>query len=55
MSPFLCIGTTNGEGRADISPRGDPPGFVDILDDRTLLIPERPGNRRADTMLNVMA
>jgi PPOX class probable FMN-dependent enzyme len=55
MSPFLCIGTTNGDGRADISPRGDPPGFVDILDDRTLLIPERPGNRRADTMLNVMA
>jgi PPOX class probable FMN-dependent enzyme len=55
LSPFLCIGTTNSEGRADVSPRGDPPGFVTVLDDRTLLIPERPGNRRADTMLNVMA
>ena len=55
LSPFLCIGTTNNEGRADVSPRGDPPGFVTVLDDRTLLIPERPGNRRADTMLNVMA
>jgi len=55
LSPFLCIGTTNSEGRADVSPRGDPPGFVSVLDDRTLLIPERPGNRRADTMLNVMA
>lgn len=54
LSPFLCIGTTNGEGIADVSPRGDPPGFVKVLGDKTLLIPERPGNRRADTMLNVM-
>lgn len=54
LSPFLCIGTTNGEGVADVSPRGDPPGFVKVVDDTTLLIPERPGNRRADTMLNVM-
>ena len=55
LSPFLCLGTTNGEGQADVSPRGDPAGFVKVLDDRTLLIPERPGNRRADSMLNVMA
>ncbi|MDA0369520.1 MAG: pyridoxamine 5'-phosphate oxidase family protein [Proteobacteria bacterium] len=55
LSPFLCLGTTNGQGLADVSPRGDPPGFVAVLDDRTLLLPERPGNRRADSMLNVMA
>ncbi len=54
LSPFLCLGSTNGDGVADVSPRGDPPGFVKVLDDITLLIPERPGNRRADTMLNVM-
>jgi len=54
LSPFLCLGTTNGNGQADVSPRGDPAGFVKVLDDRTLLIPERPGNRRADSMLNVM-
>jgi PPOX class probable FMN-dependent enzyme len=54
LSPFLCLGTTNGEGQADVSPRGDPAGFVKVMDDRTLLIPERPGNRRADSMLNVM-
>jgi len=55
LSPFLCLGTTNGKGQADVSPRGDPPGFVKVLDARTLLIPERPGNRRADSMLNLMA
>jgi hypothetical protein len=54
LSPFLCLGTTNGDGQADVSPRGDPAGFVKVLDDHTLLIPERPGNRRADSMLNVM-
>jgi uncharacterized protein len=53
-SPFLCIGTTNAEGRADVSPRGDPPGFVQVLDDRTLAIPDRPGNNRLDTMLNLV-
>ncbi len=55
LSPFLCIGTADAEGHQDVSPRGDPPGFVKVLDDRTLVIPERPGNRRADTMLNVIA
>lgn len=54
LSPFLCIGTADAEGRADVSPRGDPPGFVQVLDDRTLLIPDRPGNNRADSMLNIM-
>jgi PPOX class probable FMN-dependent enzyme len=54
-SPFLCIGTADAEGNADVSPRGDPPGFVRIIDDRTLLIPDRPGNNRADTMVNIIA
>ncbi|PSJ57125.1 pyridoxamine 5'-phosphate oxidase family protein [Pseudaminobacter soli (ex Li et al. 2025)] len=54
LSPFLCMGSTDAQGSADVSPRGDAPGFVAVLDDRTLLIPERPGNRRFDTMKNLM-
>lgn len=54
-SPFLTIGTQNREGRADVSPRGDPPGFVRVLDDRTLAIPDRPGNNRLDTLSNILA
>jgi uncharacterized protein len=54
-SPFLCIGTQSPDGRADVSPRGDPPGFVRVLDDRTLVIPDRPGNNRLDTMTNILA
>ncbi len=42
LSPFLCLGTSGADGRHDVSPRGDPPGFVQVLDDKTLLIPERP-------------
>jgi PPOX class probable FMN-dependent enzyme len=53
-SPFLSLGTTAADGHVDVSIRGDPPGFVRVLDDRTILIPERPGNRRADTMGNLM-
>ena len=53
-SPFLCIGTSGESGRADVSPRGDPPGFVQILDDNTLFIPDRPGNNRLDTMTNII-
>src|SRR5262249_32596266 len=53
-SPFLCIGTCSKGGRADVSPRGDPPGFVQVLDDRTLIIPDRPGNNRLDTMSNIL-
>ena len=53
-SPFLVIGT-HGQGKVgDVSPRGDAPGFVAVLDDHTLVIPERPGNRRLDTLLNVL-
>jgi hypothetical protein len=54
-SPFLCIGTQNRDGRADVSPRGDPPGFVRILDESTLAIPDRPGNNRLDTQVNILA
>src|SRR5262249_16844362 len=53
-SPFVCLATADGEGRCDVSPRGDPSGFVRILDDVTLLLPERPGNRIADTLTNIM-
>ncbi len=54
-SPFLTIGTQNSDGRADVSPRGDPAGFVQVLDDRTLAIPDRPGNNRLDTLSNILA
>jgi PPOX class probable FMN-dependent enzyme len=54
-SPFLCLGTQDATGKADVSPRGDPPGFVSILDDRTLAIPDRPGNNRLDTLSNILA
>jgi uncharacterized protein len=54
-SPFLCIGTQSQNGSADVSPRGDPCGFVKILDDKTLLIPDRPGNNRLDTQTNILA
>jgi uncharacterized protein len=54
LSPFLLIGTTNANGDTDVSPRGDPPGFVQVLDEKTLVIPERPGNRRADTLVSIL-
>lgn len=53
-SPFLLIGTTGADGRIDMSPKGDPPGFVHVLDERTLAIPDRLGNRRADTFSNLV-
>jgi PPOX class probable FMN-dependent enzyme len=53
-SPFILIASTDGEGSIDISPKGDPAGFVRVLDDRTLAIPDRPGNHRADTFVNVI-
>lgn len=54
-SPFLCIGTQDRDGKADVSPRGDPVGFVKILDQHTLAIPDRPGNNRLDTLVNILA
>ncbi len=55
MSPFLVISTADAQGKADLSPRGDPPGFVHVVDDRTILVPDRPGNNRLDTMSNITA
>ncbi|WP_439514444.1 pyridoxamine 5'-phosphate oxidase family protein [Oceanibaculum nanhaiense] len=52
-SPFLCIATADAEGKQDVSPRGDPPGFVQVLDDKTLAIPDRVGNNRIDTLKNL--
>jgi PPOX class probable FMN-dependent enzyme len=54
-SPFVCIATASADGGLDVSPRGDPPGFTRILDDRTLLLPERPGNRIADSLTNLLS
>ena len=54
-SPFICIGTQNLQGKADVSPRGDPVGFVKILDQHTLAIPDRPGNNRLDSLVNIIA
>lgn len=53
-SPFVLVGSGDAAGRMDVSPKGDRPGFVQVLDDRTLAIPDRPGNRRADTFMNVL-
>jgi uncharacterized protein len=54
-SPFVCVGTQNLDGKADVSPRGDPAGFVKILDHHTLAIPDRPGNNRLDSLTNILA
>ena len=53
-SPFVVVASSNSAGNLDVSPKGDPAGFVCVLDDRTIAIPERPGNRRADTFRNVL-
>jgi uncharacterized protein len=53
-SPFMLLATSSTDGTCDVSPRGDPAGFVHILDERTLLVPERPGNKLADSLRNVL-
>ena len=53
-SPFVLVCSSDSRGRMDVSPKGDPPGFVQVLDDKTLAIPDRPGNRRADTFCNLV-
>jgi PPOX class probable FMN-dependent enzyme len=53
-SPFVCVATASADGGMDVSPRGDPAGFVRVIDDHTLLLPERPGNRLADTLVNLL-
>ena len=54
LSPFCCLSSQNDERKTDLSPRGDPPGFVTVANESTLLMPDRPGNRRYDTMRNIM-
>jgi predicted pyridoxine 5'-phosphate oxidase superfamily flavin-nucleotide-binding protein len=53
-SPFVVVATGRPDGGLDVSPRGDPAGFVRILDERTLLLPDRPGNKLADTLTNLV-
>ena len=53
LSPFVCMGTA-GENGADVSPRGDRPGFVRVLDDTTIAIPDWPGNNRIDSLTNIL-
>ena len=53
-SPFLCLGTGTADG-ADVTPRGDAPGFVRVLDDATLAIPDWPGNNRLDSLTNIVS
>ncbi len=54
LSPFCVLGTAAADGSADCSPKGDAPGFVRVLDDETLLIPDRLGNNRVDSMSNIL-
>jgi len=54
-SPFCLLATAGADGTCDVSPKGDPTGFVHVLDDTTIVIPDRPGNRRADGFRNILA
>jgi uncharacterized protein len=54
-SPFLVLATSDAEGHCDASPKGDPPGLAHVLDERTVVVPERPGNRRVDGYRNVLS
>jgi PPOX class probable FMN-dependent enzyme len=54
LSPFVCLATHGADGSTDVSPRGDAPGFVHILNDKTLVIPDRPGNKRLDSIINII-
>lgn len=54
-SPFLVLATSSPDGLLDCSPRGDAPGFVSVLDDGRIVLPDRPGNNRVDSLLNVLA
>ncbi|MFH8345699.1 pyridoxamine 5'-phosphate oxidase family protein [Streptomyces sp. NPDC018045] len=54
-SPFCYVATSDAEGRCDVSPKGDPAGFTTVLDDTTIAIPDRPGNKRVDGFRNILA
>jgi PPOX class probable FMN-dependent enzyme len=53
-SPFVLLGSIDASGNMDVSPKGDPAGFVQLMDNKTLLIPDRPGNQRGDTLSNIL-
>jgi uncharacterized protein len=53
LSPFLCIGTVGENGLCDVSPRGGEPGFVHVIGPRTIAMPDRPGNNRLDSLVNI--
>lgn len=53
-SPFVLVGTSNASGRCDVSPKGGPPGFVKVLDEQRLAIPDAPGNRLIDSLRNLI-
>ena len=53
-SPFVLLGSTDADGSMDVSPKGDPAGFVQVMDSKTLLISDRPGNARGDTLSNIL-
>ena len=53
-SPFVLLGSMDANGNMDVSPKGDPAGFIQVMDSKTLLIPDRPGNRRGDTLSNIL-
>lgn len=53
-SPFMLLATSGADGRCDVAPKGDPPGFVRVLDERHLVIPDRPGNKRFDGLRNIL-
>ena len=54
LSPLCVLSTADADGQADASPRGDPPGFVRVLDKKTLLLPDRPGNNQVDSLQNIV-
>ena len=54
LSPFVLLSTSAADGTCDVSPKGDAPGFVRVLDEKRLVIPERNGNKRFDSMLNLL-
>jgi PPOX class probable FMN-dependent enzyme len=53
-SPFVLIGSSDNAGNADVTPKGDKPGFAVVIDDKTIAIPDRPGNNRLDTLENIL-
>lgn len=54
LSPLCILSSADADGQADASPRGDPPGFVQVLDEKTLLLPDRPGNNQVDSLQNIV-